>query len=128
VRTILRILIILALAVGISGIAYLAVNASSGSTSGQQAAGNGGRQVPDAGFVPGNGQPPAGFQRGGDFHGGAGDRNGSGSFSSGEMLKNIGICAAFILAAVVIEQLARKLWRKKLRPVPVKVNQAERKE
>jgi hypothetical protein len=105
-KTILRIFIILSIALAISGVTLVAVNASGTGTAQTAGVGGSGRGHFDSGTVPGAGQPPAGSTH--DSFGARGHEGNGSLFSLGETLKNIGIMAAFILAVVLIERLVKK--------------------
>jgi hypothetical protein len=106
-KTILRIVIILAVALGIAGVTLLAVNASdagtaqpsrfreaAGSQGGRQSPGQGQEQLPE-GFVPGNRLWPGHAE------------NERGVFSLAETIKNIVIVAIIVLVVAFIERLEK---------------------
>jgi hypothetical protein len=116
-KTVLRIIIILAAALAIAGVTLVAVNAS-GTGTAQFAGGGLGEN-----HVPGSGE--GWRQGGGPFAGGQGLRpqgdgfrnERGGAFAWAETLKNIVIIAILVLAAALTERLIRKL--RKPKPVPV---------
>jgi hypothetical protein len=121
-KTIIRIFIILSIALGISSVTLVAVNASGTGTAQTFEAGRVGGAPINSGLTA-----SAGFEHGG-FNSRSSKLNG-GIFSLGETLKNIGIVAAFVLIVALIEGLSKKARGvKRVLPVPVSNEQPGRKE
>ncbi len=134
-KTVGRILIILAVAVAIAGVTLLAVNVSGAqasqsfgerqfSTGQEPNAGNSSSGLGQAGLAPGR------FGSDSDRGGFDADRGGEGGgvFSLAEVLKNIAIVAVIVLIVTAVERLLKVIRRKRLAQVPVNASQPGRKE
>jgi hypothetical protein len=141
-KTVLRILIILAASLVIAGVTLAAVNAS-GSASAQFAeSGRGGNIPSGSGF--GQGQASSGIVSGGDSTGsgsfaqgqapsGFGPGAGRGEMdrgrsSGGETVKNLLVIVVIVVVVVLFERLLRAIRKKKAAPLPVDVEQPVQKE
>lgn len=133
-KTVARILIILAVAVTIAGVALLVVNVS-----GAQASQSFGERqfsprqelssdssssgLGQAGSAPGQFGSDSGRGGFGDSRGGEG-----GAFSLAEVFKNIAIVAVIVVIVTAVERLLKAIRRKRLAQVPVSASQPGRKE
>jgi hypothetical protein len=120
-KTVARILIILAVSVAIAGLALALAN-----TTGVQASQTPGDQQSHAGQGTGSGQiaPSLGQAGLGPGHG----KTEGGAFSITEMLKNLAIVAMIVLAVVALERLQKGVVRGRHARVAVSARQPGRKE
>jgi hypothetical protein len=118
-KTVLRIIFILLIALVISAVSLFIVNGSDGST-GQQFRGGGG-----GGFHGGDGSTQDLEANGSVFGEGGGLQSRhseliNGGFSLMTSIKNIGILAVIVLVVISFEKVLRRIHRRK--PVPVVVS------
>jgi hypothetical protein len=114
-KTIWRIILILAVAAAIGGLTLLLVNNGSGSAAGPGLERPGGRQFSDREFPAGD--LLEGFEPG--MHAGRGESMEGGAFSWAETVKNIVVVAVLVAVVALLERLLKPGRARKAASVPV---------